>query len=113
MARFLTGIGCTVCAAGSAGEALALLSDHSFDLVISDIGLPDRSGIELLREIHAQRLIPAIALTGFGTDDDVRKSREAGFHAHLTKPVDLVALEATLRRLTEESSRSTVPMGEH
>ncbi|HKR39748.1 MAG TPA: response regulator, partial [Paraburkholderia sp.] len=68
--------------------------------VVSDIGLPDGSGIDFIRAFRAQSTAPAVALTGFGTDDDVRRSVEAGFTAHLTKPVNFEQLE----RLIEEAA---------
>ena len=60
-----------------------------FDLIISDIGLPDGSGLDLMRRLRAGAgRSPAIALTGYGMEEDIRRSREAGFAAHLTKPID-------------------------
>jgi DNA-binding response OmpR family regulator len=73
--------------------ALALTAAQRFDLVVSDIGLPDGSGIDFIRAFRKESSVPAIALTGFGTDDDVRRSLEAGFTAHLTKPVNFEQLE--------------------
>jgi DNA-binding response OmpR family regulator len=67
----------------------------AFDLLISDIGLPDGSGLDLIGQMPAPR-IPAIALTGFGMEQDVARSRAAGFQEHLTKPVDYQKLHAVL-----------------
>ena len=78
-------------------------SPTSFDLLISDIGLPDGSGLELIRQLHQlypQDPVRAIALSGFGMEEDVKKSREAGFYAHLTKPIDFQKLQAVIRQAT-------------
>jgi DNA-binding response OmpR family regulator len=79
---------------------LSAVSADSYDLVISDIGLPDGSGLDLMRQIIARNPIRRIALSGFGMDEDVRRSKAAGFHSHLTKPVNIDRLEATVRQLT-------------
>lgn len=79
-------------------DARAFASEHTFDLVISDIGLPDGSGYDLMREMRQSRAIPGIALTGYGMEDDVAKTRAAGFLAHLTKPVGIQALDQALGR---------------
>jgi PAS domain S-box-containing protein len=74
--------------------------EKTFDILISDIGLPDGSGHDLmllLRELYPS--IKAVALSGFGTDEDVRKSREAGFAEHLTKPFSFQKLDEVVRRL--------------
>jgi DNA-binding response OmpR family regulator len=69
------------------------------DLIVSDIALPDGSGLELIRDLLQQRPRRAIALSGYGSADDVERSLQAGFSEHLTKPVDLDQLMAALRRL--------------
>jgi CheY-like chemotaxis protein len=100
MARLLRRLGHSVTTAGTIASALeAVRADH-LDLIVSDIGLPDGSGLELMRRVVALRgPIPAIALTGYGMEEDVRRSREAGFTAHLTKPIDFVKLEAAIRQV--------------
>ena len=72
---------------------------NSLDLVISDIGLPDGSGLDLMREIRSRSTAPGIALSGYGMDHDLRYSEEAGFVAHLIKPVDFASLEAAIARV--------------
>lgn len=73
---------------------------ENFDIIISDIGLPDGSGLDLISQLRRQDpSIKAIALSGFGTDDDIRRSREAGFKEHLTKPFSFQKLEEVVRRL--------------
>jgi DNA-binding response OmpR family regulator len=73
--------------------------DRRFDLLISDVGLPDGNGMELLRNLRAKSNIPGIAISGFGTDADIEKSLEAGFSEHLVKPVQLEKLEAAIARV--------------
>jgi len=85
--------------AGSVQEAIDVFSRGEFDLIVSDLGLPDGTGIDLLVRLRATSAVPAIALTGYGQPDDVRRSREGGFAAHLTKPVDLEALQAVINRI--------------
>lgn len=87
----LQSAGYSVTTASTAKQALEMeLAD--VDLVVSDIGLPDMTGHDLLRELREKRVIPAICLSGYGTERDIRSSRSAGFSAHLTKPVDLGTL---------------------
>ena len=81
-------------------EALALADRNEFDVVISDIGLPDGSGHDLLKKLKKRSSIKGIALTGYGMDGDVQRSQEAGFDAHLTKPVRIESLEGALARVT-------------
>ncbi len=71
-----------------------------FDLVVSDLGLPDGSGLDLMRELSGRFGLRGIALSGYGMEEDVRKSRDAGFSLHLTKPVGLQALEEAIHRVT-------------
>ncbi len=76
----------------------------SFDLIISDIGLPDGNGMDLMRDIQARRAVPAIALTGYGEDEDIRRCHTAGFRAHLTKPIDFRKLEAAIKTVLGAAS---------
>jgi PAS domain S-box-containing protein len=101
MARLLRGLGHSVTTAGTIASALEGFESDRFDLIISDIGLPDGSGLELMRRVVATRgSVASIALTGYGMEEDIRRSREAGFTAHLTKPIDFVKLEAMIRQVT-------------
>jgi len=80
--------------AETAGRALSLARESSFDLVISDVGLPDRSGYDLMTAIHEINPdLPGIALSGYGMEDDLARSRAAGFSTHLVKPVTIGMLE--------------------
>lgn len=85
--------------ANSAGQAISVAQEQPFDLVISDIGLPDESGLELIPKLKAIRNVPAIALSGFGTDEDIERSHIAGFEEHITKPFNLKVLRQTIDRL--------------
>ena len=81
----------------TAGDLATALDgrQHHFDLLISDLGLPDGSGHDLMRSYAAGYKFPAIALSGYGQEEDIQGSREAGFAAHLTKPASReVVLEA-------------------
>ena len=82
--------------AATAREARILAEKHKFDLIISDIGLPDGSGFDLMKELNARHGLRGIAITGYGMDHDVNSSRESGFRTHLTKPVHVQALEKAL-----------------
>lgn len=97
--RMLTARRYRVESANDASSALALCAAKPFDLLLCDIGLPDRSGLELMDEIAARYQIPGIAMTGFGMDSDIAKCKQAGFSEHLTKPVDFETLDAALQRV--------------
>lgn len=85
-----------VTAAGSVAEANQAADGQKFDLVISDIGLPDGSGYELMTALRSRYGLKGIALTGYGMEQDVARSGESGFVAHLTKPVRMESLERVL-----------------
>ncbi len=78
-------------------SALELSAKEEFDVLISDLGLPDGSGIELIQKLHSRRPPLGIALTGFGMEKDIRRSREAGFQHHLVKPIDLHKLDSLIQ----------------
>lgn len=84
--------------AHSIKEALAAAAQEPFDVLVSDIGLPDGSGIDLMEKLKGDRPIFGIALTGFGMEDDLRKSHDVGFNHHLVKPVDLNRLDALIQQ---------------
>jgi PAS domain S-box-containing protein len=81
------------------------LAAKGFDVLVSDIGLPDGTGRDLLRQLVPKGNVPAIALTGYGTDDDVRRNTEAGFMRHLTKPVDAEQLLGAIGELAQQRMR--------
>jgi CheY-like chemotaxis protein len=98
-ARLLRKLGHTALTAGSLAAALEVAGAEDLDLLISDLGLPDGSGLELMRRRRARRAVTGIALSGFGRDEDIRRRREAGFAAHLTQPSDLRRREAMIRQV--------------
>jgi PAS domain S-box-containing protein len=99
LSKFLSASGHSVKTAGSAAAALELAGKEPFDIIISDIGLPDATGYELMKEIKARYPMRGIALSGYGMDEDLRKSREAGFSDHIVKPASVAQLERSIRRL--------------
>jgi signal transduction histidine kinase len=99
MRRILKSWGCSVQTADTVASALQVADAAPFDIVISDIGLPDGSGFDLIRQLLARRPVKGIALSGFGMEEDVRLSKEAGFAEHLVKPVNLQQLEAAVKRV--------------
>jgi PAS domain S-box-containing protein len=99
LARLLTNRGHEVATAETVSQARDLALTFAYDLVLSDLGLPDGNGHELMTELR--RLRPdchGIALSGYGMDSDIQRSRAAGFDLHLTKPIDVGALENALRQ---------------
>ena len=99
MKRMLERRGYQITIAHSAEQAVEKVRTQEFDLLISDIGLPDRSGYELMREVRLNKRLPGIALSGFGSEQDVNQAREAGFAEHLTKPINFERLEKTIQSL--------------
>jgi CheY-like chemotaxis protein len=108
--RLLEHRGYRVTAAGTLGQARELVRQARFDLLLSDIGLPDGSGYELMTEVRRHWDVPGIALSGYGMEADVELSREAGFIKHLTKPVSVHALDAALAGI--EGLRAKAPDGD-
>jgi PAS domain S-box-containing protein len=94
--RLLTHFGREVLTANNKQGALELLTSRKIDVLLCDIALPDGSGYEVVLQAKRKWPIKAIALTGFGTDEDFRRSKEAGFDSHLVKPVDLHELQTVL-----------------
>jgi CheY-like chemotaxis protein len=80
-------------------EALAAFAAEPFDVVISDLGLPDGGGLDLMRKLQQQRPVAGIALSGYGMEDDLRQTKQAGFFAHLIKPVNIEQLRHLLLML--------------
>jgi CheY-like chemotaxis protein len=99
MKLLLNRLGYEVLAAENMTEALDIAGHQHFDILLSDIGLPDGSGLELLQRIRSVREVPALALSGFGMDEDIERSQAAGFADHLTKPVSIDRLQAAIDEL--------------
>ncbi|MFW6093976.1 MAG: PAS domain S-box protein [Pseudomonadota bacterium] len=99
--------GHSVSVAATGGDAMEKLHREHVDIVLCDIGLPDMSGYELADAVRKDpRLcdLPLVALTGYGRSSDRKRTQEAGFNAHLTKPVELDVLVEVLSELPEASS---------
>ena len=78
-------------------SAVNLSANEQFDVLISDLALPDGSGIDLMQKLYSKQPLLGIALTGFGMEDDIRKSYDAGFKHHLVKPIDLNKLDSLIQ----------------
>jgi len=97
--RLLTHSGHRVTTVSTLADALAAFRTTHFDAVISDLGLPDGSGLDLMVQIQTIRPVPAIALSGYGMEGDLVRTRQAGFFAHLVKPVKIEQLKKLLAQL--------------
>ncbi len=100
--------GAKVTTATSATEALKILSQSTFDLLISDIGMPEVNGYELIRKIRSMlspiAAIKAIALTAYAGESDIQQAREAGFQQHIAKPLDInTSIDTAIELLTSEA----------
>ncbi len=95
---YLELVGHTVLSAGTMTDALAALPEADCDVLISDIGLTDGDGWELLRRVRGNLIRPVytIAMSGFGLNADLVRSREAGYRHHLLKPFKPAELDAAL-----------------
>jgi CheY-like chemotaxis protein len=106
MTRVLEDCGAEVKAAGSAAEALDLLGGFKPDILVSDVGMPEQDGYDLMRQVRRRlsaKELPAAALTAFARSEDRMRAMRAGFQVHVAKPVDpeeLVAVVATLAART-------------
>ncbi len=96
LSRLLGRAGHQVTLAATMEDALRAFEAGQFDVVISDLGLPDGSGLDLIRALQQQRPVAGIALSGYGMEDDLRRTKEAGFFAHLVKPVNIEQLRQLL-----------------
>ena len=100
LARLLRRHGHEVLTASTVQSALSLASTQSFDLVITDIGLPDGNGIDLMRQLTKDYGLRGIALSGYGMAADRAKTQQAGFLAHLVKPINFDQLNHLLQGIT-------------
>ena len=108
--RMLENAGYQVGYASTLASARDLAAKRHFQLVISDLGLPDGSGLDLMGELRDSGQLRGIALSGFGSESDVAAAKAAGFAAHFTKPVDWERLRHTIHRLLDgREASSTSP----
>ena len=104
LARLLKSLGHEVRIAGDLKRALELSRQWEFDLLLSDLGLPDGNGRDLMRQLRSTRpRIPGIAISGFGTEEDIRQSLAAGFEEHLVKPLNIADLRAAIQRIASKA----------
>ncbi len=108
LVRLLTRAGHQVVATSTVAGGLAAAKAGTFDAVISDLGLPDGTGFEAMAELRDKHGLRGIALSGYGMEDDLRRSREAGFVTHLVKPVDFAQLRRALAQLVREGGDAAV-----
>jgi PAS domain S-box-containing protein len=99
LARLLTHFGHQISVADNMQMALEAMAAQTFDVVLCDIGLPDGSGYEIISQAKRKQKLKGVALTGFGTEEDIRRGKEAGFDFHLTKPVDFHELRTVLAQV--------------
>jgi CheY-like chemotaxis protein len=95
LAVVLSHAGYSVVTAASAPAALKAARERQFDVIISDIGMPEMNGYQLAREVRmlpGYETVPMVAVTGYSMFDDKERSTNAGFNAHMTKPIDPRAL---------------------
>lgn len=96
LAELLSNHGHSVHIATTVSGALELAHRQPFDVVVSDVGLPDASGYELMTKLREQFAMKGIAITGSSGSVEIERGREAGFSAQLTKPVSVHTLERAL-----------------
>jgi len=102
LAVVLTHAGYAVVTAASAPAALKAARERQFDVIISDIGMPEMNGYQLAREVRqlpGYETVPMVAVTGYSMFDDKERSTKAGFNAHMTKPIDPRALLDLIEQL--------------
>jgi CheY-like chemotaxis protein len=106
-------LGHDVVAAETMDEALHALAQDAYDVLISDIGLPDGDGWELMRRLRSHRPCYAVALSGFSMSADCARSRQVGFRHHLVKPHGIEQLPSVLREAARECRRTSRPSEQH
>lgn len=100
LSRLLSHFGHEISAADSKQSALEMIAAKRFDVILSDIGLPDGDGYDVISHAKRQQEITGVALTGFDRDEDIQRGKEAGFDFHLSKPVDFHQLRTVLGQIT-------------
>lgn len=111
LARLLKMSGHRTIPAGSAAEALRVAKAERCDIIVSDVGLPDRSGLDLMRELTSLYSIPGIAVSGYTDSADVKACERAGFARYIKKPVDFQLLLRALEELTDGHDGDGRPAG--
>ena len=106
MAKLLRRVGHAVTTATCVRNALDRAAKERFHLFISDLGLPDGSGLDIIRQVRKLYDLSGIALSGYGTEEDIHQSREAGFEEHIIKPVSFDALQASIQRVVSKGAYS-------
>ncbi|MFN2476376.1 MAG: response regulator [Chthoniobacterales bacterium] len=104
---YLRGLGHVVCVANNVQSARECARSADFDILLSDLGLPDGNGWDLLRELRPRTTFKAIAMSGYNTAEDVARSKAAGFVEHLAKPLVPEDLEAAFERVMLDDSLSS------
>ena len=99
LSRLLTYFGHQISVADNAQSALETVQSQQFDVVLCDVGLPDGTGYDVITEAKRKQALKAVALTAFGTDEDIRRGKEAGFDLHLVKPIDFHELRTVLAQV--------------
>ena len=102
LSRLLSHFGHEISVADCTQSALEIVQSKKFDVVLCDIGLPDGSGYDVISQAKRKQPVKGVALTGFDNNEDIRRSREAGFDFHLTKPVDFHELRTVLGQIASE-----------
>jgi len=108
LVRLLGNRGYNITSLATVASALEVIAREQFDLLLCDLGLPDATGFDFIEKVRQTHNTPAIALTGFGMQQDVERALQAGFDAHLTKPVNLQKLEITMWKLLQDHSKPLV-----
>ena len=104
LAKLLDTANYAVKTASSVAAALQLAAAERFDVVVSDLGLPDGTGYDLMKQLRDRHGIKGIALSGYGMDQDQRRSKEVGFLDHVVKPVNVSQLVAVIQRIVSSQT---------
>ena len=97
--------GANVMTATNGADALRIAAENEFDVILSDISMPEMDGFEFLqrlRKIDGRQNVPVVAITGFGRSADIARARAAGFYSHLTKPLNLQVFTDVLQQIAKE-----------
>lgn len=108
VSQILKTSGYDVTVAFNIAQALELVMKESFDLILSDLSLPDGTGIKLIHGIRSFCQTPAIALTGYAEPEDAKRCLEAGFDRHLAKPLNFATLLRNIEELTKKAQAKPV-----